>query len=87
MAGLRAEARETLEHLSAQAKAQGVSAKTVLTESHPVTAILDAAKDYDLVVMATHNRKGIDRVMMGSVTDKVLHNCSTPVLVVRGATG
>jgi nucleotide-binding universal stress UspA family protein len=38
-----------------------------------------------VVVMATHGRKGIDRVLMGSVTDKVLHNCSTPILVVRGA--
>jgi len=81
---LRSEAETTLKHLSARAKSLGVCAKTLIIEEHPVTAILEAAKNYDLVVMATHNRKGIDRVMMGSVTDKVLHNCSTPVLVVRG---
>jgi len=80
---LRARAQEVLEQFSAQARAQGVPAKTLLAETHPVTAILEAAKDHDLIVMATHNRKGIERVLMGSVTDKVFHNCSTPLLVIR----
>lgn len=83
----RAEAKKILSRITDEAKAKGVQTRTLLVENHPVPAILEAAKDYDLVVMATHGRKGIDRVMMGSVTDKVLHNCSTPVLVVRGVPG
>lgn len=85
MSDYKREAQRALELLSTQAQKQGISAKGLIIEDHPVPAILEAAKDHDLVVMATHGRKGIDRVMMGSVTDKVLHNCSTPVLVVRGA--
>jgi len=79
----KAQARQVLSRISAEAESKGIRARTVIVEQHPVPAILEAAKEHDLVVMATHGRKGIDRVLMGSVTDKVLHNCSTPVLVVR----
>ncbi len=80
----KAKAKSVLSRISAEAKSKGVQSHALIVEEHPVPAILEAAKDHDLVVMATHGHKGIDRVMMGSVTDKVLHNCSTPVLVVRG---
>ncbi len=83
----KAQATSVLSRISAKAESKGVHTRAVIVEEHPVPAILEAAKEHDLVVMATHGRKGIDRVMMGSVTDKVLHNCSTPVLVVRGAAG
>ncbi len=82
----KVEAKKVLSRISAEAESRGVQTRAVIVEEHPVPAILEAAKEHDLVVMATHGRKGIDRVMMGSVTDKVLHNCSTPVLVVRGVT-
>lgn len=85
MVDFKSEAHKALERASAQAAAKGVVVHPQIVEDHPVPAILRAAQEHDLVVMATHGRKGIDRVMMGSVTDKVLHNCSTPVLVVRGA--
>jgi len=86
MSDFKAHAQKILSRIAAEAESKGVHTRTVIVEEHPVPAILEAAKEHDLVVMATHGRKGIDRVMMGSVTDKVLHNCSTPVLVVRGAT-
>ncbi|MDX2007785.1 MAG: universal stress protein [Meiothermus sp.] len=81
---MRRQASQKLETFAAEAQARGVPISTLIVEDHPVPAILSHAKDYDLVVMASHGRKGIDRVLMGSVTDKVLHNCMTPVLVVRG---
>ncbi|WP_027881553.1 universal stress protein [Meiothermus rufus] len=87
MRDLKAKAQALLHQLSAEARAKGVQARALLVEAHPVPAILEAAKAHDLVVMATHGRKGVERVMMGSVTDKVLHNCPTPVLVVRSGTG
>ncbi|MBO1435772.1 universal stress protein [Meiothermus sp. CFH 77666] len=87
MTDFKAEAQKVLDRIAAEAESKGVHTRAVIVEEHPVPAILEAAKEHDLVVMATHGRKGIDRVLMGSVTDKVLHNCSTPVLVVRGASG
>ena len=45
--------------------------------------LVEAAKEYDLLVMGTHGRTGLDRLLLGSVTEGVLHRTSVPVLVVR----
>lgn len=75
-----------LDEVCAKAKSQGVEATALVVEdNNPVQVILDLAKRHDLIVMATHNRRGVDRLIMGSVTDKVLHNCATPILVVHAA--
>ncbi|MEW5851991.1 MAG: universal stress protein [Myxococcota bacterium] len=51
----------------------------------PYEEILHAVRDSraDLVVMGTHGRKGIDRVTLGSVAERVVANCTTPVLAVQ----
>lgn len=76
-----AQLERVLQQISTEARWRGIPTRTIMVEQHPVPAILEAAKEHDLVVMATHGRKGVDRVLMGSVTDKVLHNCSTSILV------
>jgi nucleotide-binding universal stress UspA family protein len=52
---------------------------------HPYEAIIDTAKNKgcDLVFMASHGRKGMSAVVLGSETVKVLTHCKTPVLVCR----
>lgn len=52
---------------------------------HPHEAILEAANEYrcDLIVMATHGWHGLDRLVLGSETQKVLARSSAPVLVCR----
>ena len=42
-------------------------------------------EDADLIVMGTHGRKGIDRILFGSVAEKVVKNSSRPVLTIRPA--
>ncbi|GBD31051.1 hypothetical protein HRbin32_02168 [bacterium HR32] len=51
-------------------------------------AILDAAERYraDLIVMGTHGRTGLPRVLLGSVAETVLRRASVPVLVVPART-
>ena len=48
-------------------------------------SIMAFAKDHDadLIVMGTHGRRGFDRLMLGSVTERVIRNASCPVLAVR----
>ena len=68
------------------AQSQGLTAKAVVARSDLVAeSILAAAKKHkcDLVVMASHGRKGIKRILLGSETQHVLTHSSIPVLVLR----
>lgn len=52
---------------------------------HPHEAILEAASEHhcDLIVMATHGWRGLNRLVLGSETQQVLTHCNVPVLVCR----
>ena len=68
------------------AKSKNVVAKGVTIKSDVVSdAIIAAAKkqDADLIVMASHGRKGIKRLLLGSETQQVLTHSHVPVLVLR----
>ncbi|MGK0619339.1 universal stress protein [Meiothermus cerbereus] len=74
---------EALSKARELAQAAGIEVETKLVEARPVEAILAEAKDHDLIVMGTHGRSGLDRFMLGSVTEAVLHRSDKPVLVLR----
>ncbi len=68
------------------ARAEGVTAKAVVAPSDLVAeAIMAASRKHkrDLVVMASHGRKGIKRLLLGSETHQVLTHATIPVLVLR----
>jgi nucleotide-binding universal stress UspA family protein len=68
------------------AQAEGIRAKAVVARSNLVAeAIMAAAKKHkcDLIVMASHGRKGLKRVLLGSETQHVLAHSNVPVLVLR----
>ena len=68
------------------AAAAGVSCVASTVEAlHPWEAIVDHAKAQgcDLIVMASHGRRGVSALLLGSETQKVLTHCSVPVLVVK----
>ena len=62
----------------------GVPASAQVVEGDAVPAIVHAADDLraDLVVMSTHGRGGVDRILHGSVADHVLRHVSIPILMV-----
>ena len=69
-----------------EAQAAGVKAKAVVIQSDMVAeSIMSAANqnNCDLIVMASHGRKGIKRVLLGSETQHVLTHSTVPVLVLR----
>lgn len=68
------------------AVAKGVKARSVVAHSdHVAESIMAAARKHkcDLVVMASHGRKGLKRILLGSETQHVLTHSSLPVLVLR----
>jgi nucleotide-binding universal stress UspA family protein len=58
--------------------------RKVVDAGQPYGAIVDCAENerIDLIVMSSHGRSGVSRMLIGSVTDKVLRAASCPVLVV-----
>jgi nucleotide-binding universal stress UspA family protein len=76
----------TVGKLEAQAKALGVQATGVTTHSDMIAeAIISAAKKHscDLIVMASHGRRGLSRMLLGSETTHVLTHSDIPVMVLR----
>ena len=79
-------AQKTVDAVAKTAKSKGVSAKAVVIKSDIVSdAVIAAAKKHkaDLIVMASHGRRGIKRLLLGSETQQVLTHANIPVLVLR----
>lgn len=60
-----------------------VVVKATVVQSDPASALVDAAADAQLLVVGSHGRGGLGRLLMGSVSTNVLHATETPVIVVR----
>ena len=83
---IRAEAQKQLDKLLARAKAARVRARGLLLEGTAADAIVRAArtKHVQVIVMGTHGRTGLARLLMGSVAERVVGTAPCPVLTVRG---
>ena len=78
------QATSVLDRAANAAKEAGVSCETIQVENgQPHQAIIAAAEDKgcDLIVMSSHGRSGLSMLLIGSVTNKVLTQAKTPVLV------
>jgi len=58
--------------------------ESLVQVGNPADAIVEAAQNFDLVVMTTHGRTGFSRLIMGSVAEKVIRFAPVPVVVVEG---
>ena len=82
----RKQAMELLEPAAAAAEAAGVKANLIyLVDRYAADGIIEASVQHgsDLVVMASHGRRGLSRALLGSQTAEVLARASVPVLVIR----
>lgn len=64
--------------------AKGLRLRKVVAGGHPFSGIIDCAdnEQADLIVISSHGRTGLSRMLIGSVTDKLLRGARCPVLVV-----
>lgn len=85
---LREDAENALETVRTLAGQQDVTVETHVLEGPPQREIVRYAEEEgcDLVVMGTHGRGGIDRLLLGSVAEKVVRSSNVPVMTVRVGT-
>ena len=78
---------DALERRARAARGEGLLARAVLKTGPAASTIAETAADehVDLIVVGTHGRSGLDRLIVGSVAERVVRLASCPVLVVKAS--
>jgi nucleotide-binding universal stress UspA family protein len=86
LAGFEEQGTSLVGDVASAAADAGVACETAVLHGHPHEVITDYADEHgiDLVVMGTHGRHGVQRFLLGSVTERVVRSSAVPVLTVRG---
>jgi nucleotide-binding universal stress UspA family protein len=84
---LEAEGEEAAENLEARAAQRDIETTTEVRSGRAREDIVRYAEEeaIDLIVMGTHGRSGVERLLLGSVTERVLRDSTVPVLVVHAS--
>lgn len=82
---LEDEGQKSLKSIKEMAKGAKVELEVIIKEGSPGNVIVKASKEknVDLIVMGTTGRTGIDKFLLGSVSEKVVRHAHCPVMVVR----
>jgi len=83
---IRSEGEKAVFEVKKIGEASGVDVKEVVLDGYPSNAIIDFAENnnIDLIVMGTLGKTGLDKLLIGSVAEKVVRGSKVPVMVVRG---
>jgi hypothetical protein len=78
-------AKKSVDKIKENAEREGIKVKTLTPRGTPYEVIVKTAKekDADVIVVGSHGRTGIERLLMGSVTERVIGHAECPVLVVK----
>lgn len=74
-----------LDEIKNEAIAKNINAKTIIAEGNPGTTIIDTAnsENCDIIVMGTRNLNALERTLIGSVSNYVVHHASCPVMLIN----
>jgi nucleotide-binding universal stress UspA family protein len=76
-------AEDLVKSVAASLLAPAYTVRTSVATGEAAATVAEQAKDQDLIVVATHSRHGLDRVLFGSVSHAIVHRADKPVLVVH----
>jgi nucleotide-binding universal stress UspA family protein len=81
----RAELQARARGLQDRAATAGVGVRLLIWEGEPAESVLEAAaaESVSMIVIGSHGRRGMDRLVLGSVSDRVVREASVPVVVAR----
>ena len=80
---IKKEGRLILDEVKKMGSELGVNVKTKLVMGFPDQEIIKEAGKNDLIVMGCKGKSALNRILMGSVCEKVMHHSSSPVMVIR----
>ncbi len=82
---LREQAKDLVEKAAAKLREANFSVSTELVEGDPKSQIIDAANEWraDMIVLGSHGRTGLNRFLMGSVSQDVVRHAHCSVEIVR----
>ncbi|MBP1225631.1 universal stress protein [Flavobacterium sp. 1355] len=78
-------ANEMLDEVSTRPFLDGITVTEIVKMDKPIHGITQVSKDYeiDLIVMGSHGTSGVDELLIGSTTEKVVRKSDIPVLVIK----
>ena len=82
---LQKEALDALDKVEKMGKRMGIKVIKKMVEGIPDEEIIKEARKDDLIVMGSKGKTALDRILLGSVSEKVVHHASCPVMIVREA--
>ena len=82
---MEARAKKAIQQLIPERYMKELEIENIIVRGTPLKAILECAKKYniDLITMASHGRKGISHMLMGSLAEKVVQMAPCPVLTIK----
>ncbi len=81
--GKNGEVESLVENVAEKIRSAGLNVETKIMDGRPADVISSLSGMYDLVIMGTHGRQGMKKVLKGSVAEQVMVNSSCPVTIVR----
>ena len=82
-ASIKKEGMIALREIEKMGKKMGVKITRKMVDGIPDDEIIKVARKNDLIVMGSKGLTGLDRILIGSVSEKVLHHAQCPVMIVR----
>ena len=82
---LKEDGQRYVHYVLGLAEKEGVKASSMIAKGRPFEQIVHLAKDLnsDLIVMGTYGRRGAERILIGSVAERVIEYAPCPVLVIK----
>ncbi|HKY72049.1 MAG TPA: universal stress protein [Nitrospira sp.] len=77
------QAEETVRACAQRLPAPAFTTSTRVMKGDPAPVVSDVSREFDLVIVGSHGREGLDRFLLGSVSHAIVHHVACPVLVVR----
>ena len=80
---MEAQGNDIINEIIEEADEIGVESEKKVVTGHPAEEIIKESENYDILVIGTHGRSGLSRILLGSTAEKVVRHAKCPVLLFK----